>query len=242
MGRAAGDKSHYTFGLIGPDGALLPEHIELVSVTTVIKAILGGPPPEWGFKVAVDGVVDLLHDGLSLYGLEADEVKALLKQRDQTPWAIRNLGGIRGSRVHGFLEALAKGEPVSPQDGYEQATLDWFEANVAEVVGTEQVVWSLVHRFCGTIDLLYVDFDGMFRQTDLKTHKPRSIRKPASDADLLQLGGYEIAYAELHPEAPIYGSSVVCVTEDGRYLEDTRGALPQGFLAVLDLYRELQGR
>lgn len=259
MARAAGDKNYYRYVLQGADGTLYEDDtIDLPSVTHIIKSMFGGPPPEWGYKLALHGVAQAVSLGHSLPS-DPEELKQLLKDvGTPTPYSERDKGAVRGSRVHGYLEALAAWQqdafsglttptpmPV-PEDGYEAAVAEWWTQKRPRVIASEIRVRSPHRGYAGTTDLVweYGRTDAPTRViTDLKTHKPVSMKNPARVEDLLQNAAYRLAWNEDPRRADyIHETTVLVACEDGRWFEDTRNqGHEQAFLALLQLYRTLRG-
>ena len=224
MARAAGNANHYTFILKGRPNVT----IELPSVTTIIKGVMGGNfsgPAYWGFRLGVE------------YG-GGDYEEA--KRSEFAPNAQRDKAGARGTKVHEYLEMLASGEHRDPEDGYEQAVEKWWGEQTSagrSVVGCEVPLYSLKHGYAGTVDLILADDVGL-TFVDLKTHKP-----PARFEDHLQVAAYNLAYQEMHPDVvgPLPEDHLVLMAkEDGTYEESWQWINPHTFPKVIEVWREVK--
>lgn len=268
MPRAAGNTPHYRYELIDKtDGSIVKgEGIDLVSSTSVIKAVMGGSfsaAAWWGFKVAAGALLDV--DDLT--SPDVLELYESLKNTGIHPNSVRDKRGSSGSEAHGLLEnfALGKEDPRSKitaakaeSSGYQAAAVKWWNDQKPEnmsVILPEKRVRYFVNNipgqigFMGTGDL----FRGVqvgrskTRRTlvsevvDYKTHKPASKSKPAYPEDLVQLSSYRLAYSAM-AGIPVEDvrQRVVVLMEDGEYLEDTRSVDPRVFLAMLEIYWALE--
>ena len=114
---------------------------------------------------------------------------------------IMRKAGKEGTQVHEAVEKLVKGEEVSWMDNYGNAKYsqivwemilkfyDFWTTHTPELISTEEFVWSDVHRYAGTADLV-VKMDGEIWLLDLKTSN--SLHKSYD----LQLASYAKALEE----------------------------------------------
>jgi len=121
--------------------------------------------PEYKFVPSVTWVCSFYPKGIAFYRWLAD------KGWDESI-ALRDAAGARGSKVHSAVELLVRGESITIDsvflntmtgefeelgpDEYEAvvAFSNWFESVKPTVVGSDFTVWSDVHNYAGTVDLL----------------------------------------------------------------------------------------
>jgi hypothetical protein len=263
MPRAAGNKNYYEFVLRSASGRYLRNTtIQLPSVTTILGATLAKPMlVGWAYRftrdvasslaaMAVEGIInwgDLL-DTMS----DPDEFEAFLKENKLRPDDTKNERAEEGTAGHDFLEDLAKtfleggevaaqkkaGAMLSSSAGApeKKAIAGWWLDRNPQVERAEGVLFSLLHGFAGTVDLIWWDEDGNLVLTDLKTRKEGS---SAYDSDHLQCNAYEIAWNEWEPKH-IDRRTVLIARLDGTW-DEYEGSLDnQVFLDVLSVYKGLR--
>lgn len=259
VGRIAGDSDHYQFALVR-DGSkeLTAWGFQVPSVTSILTAVLGKPAgamAHWGYNLAIEGMLTLAQLG-DISGMTEEQAKEHLKAAEYSPNKVRDKAGDRGSNAHRLLELLANGYEHTVVgnlatftkdegaveaivlDGYCFGVIAWWDHEMAgwTAQAVEVPVWSMRHRFCGTIDLARRDDDsGFLELVDLKTHKPKTQAFPAYLADLFQLAAYRLAWSEVTGEMPAT-NQVLVVDEKGRYFTDTRMASTESFLLIRELY------
>ena len=192
--------------------------------------------------------VDMLLDTLS----DADMLDEYLKENRLRPDDVRDDAATRGSTEHGFLERLgAAGLETEgaaqqlAQDCLNSDTTNDFSKGIAgwwldrnpRVVASEIVLVSLTHRFCGSVDLVWLDDDGNLVVTDLKT---RGAGKGAYSSDHIQVGAYALAYEEMVGR-DVQRTTVLVVREDGTWLEEETTIPRQTFIDIANVYRALKG-
>lgn len=144
----------------------------LVGVTSILKlqdVLIGGDLAAWGGRLAA----------LHMEKHPGDVLGALLevsKARDI------------GTEVHGQIEAILLGQPVSPTERtapYVYAFSAFLAAERPDFLGVEQRVANLRHRYAGTFDFAAV-LRGAIALVDVKTGKSKPSHR-------LQLAGYAAA-------------------------------------------------
>jgi hypothetical protein len=204
------------------DGLTLP------SVSTILKVIAKPNLVAWARRTALETVRELLKEGLG--------VETALALAEVEPERQRDLAAQRGGLVHEAIAcALKKGSyAAGEEDPRVRAALGFLTDYGFDCVAVELMVWSLHHRYAGTIDLVGRQADGAPILTDWKTG---GIWPEAA----LQLGAYAIALEEM-TGCPVGEAYVVGLREKG--YEARRVNLPlakRAFLACLTLWRALRG-
>ena len=120
---------------------------------------------------------------------------------------IMRKAGKEGTQVHEAVEKLVVGEEVSWMDGFGNAKYsqivwemilkfyDFWTTHKPELISTEEFVWSDVHKYAGTADLV-VKMDGETWLLDLKTsnslHKSYDLQLAAYAKALEEVKGIKI--------------------------------------------------
>lgn len=267
MGRAAGDSPHYRFALVGGVG-----HIDLPSVTHighVLKDVLGFQAMAyWGFKLGVASQ----HPKVSVVPGGIDPLYEKAKKTDWSPIKQRDAAGERGTGSHDLSDAINRklvrldededGIRATGKFSLNKQEVEWTEELLSgylytaaryaidtedawECVFSEQTVWSLDHRFAGTLDLsrrstTWLPTDQGIEIVDYKTHKPASSENdgPSYIDDRVQLSAYALAVEEMGLGV-VRGTRVVLFGPDGNYEEDTRRVDPKVFLAMKEIHDEI---
>ncbi len=157
------------------------------------------------------------------------------------------------AKLQGKKQAGAKQTSFVPEE-YQLSAANWWLDNEAghdgKVIFPERPVWSLRYLYQGTLDLARewsttTPIATGLEVVDYKTHKPMEGRRkdgtyrpgegPARPEDLWQLAAYARAVEEL-ALGRVIGTRVVLLDSDGGYLEDTRRAPFEDFLAVKALH------
>lgn len=249
MGRPAKEGGgHYEWVLrrygAGPDPLEpvldLSSVIVLPSVTTIIGDVVAKHAlKNWAAKVTREGVAALFNEGKiesfdhekSLYGA--------LKDAGWTPDQKRDERSAEGTAVHEYLTTLARSDKaVAPSNLFETGILDWWLSFKPDPTAVDEVVWSLEHGFCGTLDLeAEVETPDGERRTyliDLKSRKPGD-RNTAYGSEHLQTAAYWLARGA----DPNVGTAALIVNGDGNYAwhpgNPARDA--QAFLHVLEVFK-----
>ena len=263
--RVAGNKSYYEFVLRNANTGRYDQNvsIRLDSVTTIIKSTLAAPQlVPWAYRVTRDniaGLVATVSDGQGpldkmLIDMlsDADMLDEYLKDNRLRPDDVRDEAATRGSTEHGFLERLGAAgletEGAAQQlaqdclssdktNDFSKGISGWWLDRNPRVVASEVVLVCLQYRFCGSVDLIWLDDDGQLVVTDLKT---RGAGKGAYSSDHIQVGAYAIAYEEMHGRM-VDRTSVLVVREDGTWLEEETTIPRQTFIDIANVYRALKG-
>lgn len=253
----AGNGDTYTLAVVPPSSVerLRAEgsttFVELDRVTSVIGKTLGkdGALMGWAYGIGLDAGLDAARAGLDLAGWDRDRLKAYAKDRGLTPWRKRDSAASRGTAAHYVAELAATGRREEAEAtlatldeevrGYASAALLYIDHLLAHgsdrIVGVERQLFSLVHRFAGTIDLLLADEDGSVTVVDFKTSRG------VYESHAVQLGAYAIAVEELGI-GRVKGGTIVLLREDGAYDAVPREPLPHAFLGLLQVYRALRAQ
>lgn len=239
--------------------------ISLPSVTTIINATVAKPAlVGWAYRSTRDSVAGLIDQLLqSDYGstpegrqevldalTDGDWLDELLKENALRPDDIKEEAGDRGTVAHAHLEDLCSayfaenGGPEAawslaesaPRHPWHVGVSRWWRAASPIPIKSETVLYSLRHRFCGTVDLVWHDIDNNLVITDLKSRGPD---RGIYETDHVQVCAYKIAYEEMTGEK-VDRTSVLVVREDGTYEEETTSIDPSVFLSVLDVYNLLR--
>jgi len=238
--RAAGDSSFYTWQLKGREGQC---DIRLPSVTSIIKACMGGSGPGmawWGYKLGMKALVD----HLDVVFPSEDELYDTIKKSRFNPNAQRDEAEDRGNKAHEYLEYLAMEAPApgDPQfydvtSEYEKGVFKWWQDHMPgwEVTACEIPVYSLKHAYAGTVDLVRRHIgNGTYQVLDLKTHKG-----DARFEDHVQVAAYDLALREMGVIPAGAEHAVLLAREDGTYHMSTRYVNPEVFLKLRDVYEEV---
>jgi hypothetical protein len=249
--RLAGNSTTYTFALLDKvTGEPTDKGFDLVSVTTVIKEVLGIPAGAMsysGFRVGLRGIIaypEAIVDATTM-----EELEAALKERGVSPNMSRDAAGARGSKAHEVLELLAAGERkkalieagAEMPTNYGGAAVHFWDEAVQPFIDSGEIlqvrsevpVWSLKNRYCGTLDLaiLWKEVDhvpghGGWEILDAKTHKPaKGFTLDGKGAgfisDAVQCRAYRMAWEEMGL-GPTIGQRTIVLRETGKWLEDKR--------------------
>jgi ATP-dependent exoDNAse (exonuclease V) beta subunit len=197
-------------------------------VSTILKVIAKPNLVSWARRTTLDTVRELLREGLS--------VEAALSLAEVEPERQRDLAAQRGGLVHEAIAcALKKGSyAAGEEDPRVRAALSFLTDYNLDCVAVELMVWSLHHRYAGTIDLVGRQADGVLTLADWKTG---GIWPEAA----LQLGAYAIALEEMTGRR-VERAYVVRLWEAGYEARQVNLSLARrAFLACLTLWRALRG-
>lgn len=259
--RIAGDGDYYTIHAINGAGIPVGKPYKLPSVTTILKALPKDGLQWWGYKMGlIEGrklaakhpiVVD------STTGEAIDDTEAFYEAAKKlgregaviTPSNSLKTAGVRGTDVHDYAEQLLKsGKPPKKEDvppeahGYVTALVSWYDKYVAhrnaEVVAVEVPVFSLDHRFAGTLDaiLKYKHADVThYEVVDFKTSKG------IYESHLIQVAAYRHAACEQGyiPEGVPVITNVARFGADGGFEVANSPFLVDDFLAVKQVWELL---
>jgi hypothetical protein len=180
--------------------------IKLPGVTTILSATMPKDGlVDWSARCGADEVIN--------YWTELRRLKPS-ERHDRVHHAYRHdrdTAARRGTEVHQLAEALNNDEPVRPPDelrGHVEAYRDWLDAFDVQPVkdGTELVVASRTHRYCGTVDLV-ADLASV--GVGLEIFEPsrwlieiKTTRSGVWPESALQACGYSRAEMYVHPDHP----------------------------------------
>lgn len=211
-------------------------------MTTITKVIPKGDAMTWwGFKLGIKAVADYVVETDDFPGGTVDEITDVLYERFKqekklTPKAVMEQGGAKGSNIHEYAEALfdpkrgpsflpAKAGLPPEEAGRLQSLVDWYHGKHIKapnmtppskmtVIAQEVPVFSLIHDFAGTLDLILQDpATGAYYLVDFKTSKGIYVDH------LLQVAAYEFAAKErgyLPADAVCYNVIVRCNQTGGK--------------------------
>ena len=213
----------------------IPNLGEVPSVTTITKQLdKSGPLVGWAKKVMGKYLLSHRDD----FPKDAEGVIKLAKQESRR---LSEEALEIGSNVHNCVEVHLKGHGV---DGLLQgdprivkpynAFLEWEKSNDFKLIEAEHKVWSLKHKFAGTLDIVG-RVAGRLYIVDLKTSA--SIYPEY----LLQVAAYKLAYEEM-TNKDLEGVGILRLDKGGAgsewrpyTLEETRAAALR-FLKLLDYW------
>jgi hypothetical protein len=138
----------------GRGHAYYADDVKLPGVTTIIGDTMPkGALVEWSARKAADEVIDYWEELAALLPSQRHARVQSAHRRD------RDAAAKRGTEIHTLAERLAQGETVTPPEeiaGHVEAYTDFLDAigPVPLLGGTELVVASRAHRYCGTVDLV----------------------------------------------------------------------------------------
>lgn len=249
MPRAAGDGKYYDLSILNIAGKPVGVPVHLVSVTTVLDAL-----PKflqwWGYKLGLTAGQELLATGEPLVGQDVDKLyekaKTLGRQlKVTTPSNVLKKAGQRGTDIHDIAESWFKeGRIPSPDEvpvehhGYVKALARWIDQLPPhEVIYTELPVFSLRHRYAGTLDLLvkFKDEIGSYAIIDFKTSKD------IYESALIQMAAYREAVYEmgLVPYSATCEATAVNLQANGEYKERDSNCTVEDFLRVKEVWEML---
>lgn len=239
MPRAAGNKGHYTLGLIDAKGVPTGDIFKFPSVTTVIDAVVATKKlHHWYYIQTVKGMAALMEKYGSNLPTDEESLRSLLTTEGLSPYGVRNKGGERGTKVHDDLEKLCAGKNVKKTDQNAPLLAWWEEKGLKPdmIVATETPLFSFKQGYAGTLDLVYVDpSDGKMVLADLKTSKH------IVWTQFLQLRAYEMAWLENGGQSIDRSIIVQANGELGEWHEWalTEEVPAELFQKVLDIYKSL---
>lgn len=254
--RVAGEGTHYELAILDGGGRAASVALKLPSVTTILKALPKYGLEWWGYRM---GLVEgrrmavappvpgdwTTMDEAAFY----DAVKKLGRDGGAvTPSNALTSAGSRGSDVHSIVERLftehevpVAADVVPELRGYRHALVKWYEEvlcpfDFKQVILCEKAIFSLDHRYAGTLDLLYVDDDGIYHVVDFKTSKA------VYESHLLQSTAYLQAAREMgliSPDGEARGE-VVRLGAKGDYEVQTSAFQIGDFLQVKAVWEWLE--
>lgn len=211
----------------------------------------------WGYKLGIQAALELAVKGqLPEVGEELDvEVveptyelakKLGREQEVTTPYNSLQKAGGRGTDIHKIAESFfQKGKIPSPKDvpeeyhGYVKALAGWWRiwstVHGAEIFCAEETVYSLTHRYAGTLDLILKMGDS-YSIIDFKTSKG------IYESHLLQVAAYQEAACEMGviPLGSRVSARVVRLGVDGVFEEQVSACTIEDFVKVKEVWTLLE--
>lgn len=236
---ATGD--HYQLAVINGVGQAVGKTVPLPSVTTILKAVSKGGLEWWGYKMGLLEARRLAKNGDTAIGMMSDDhfydfVKDLGRKGEaQTPSSALKTAGARGTNIHDIAESFFKeGRVPGPAEvpeqhhGYVKALASFITwLGDYELITAETPLFSLDHRYAGTVDLVLQQGD-RYVVADFKTSKA------IYETHLLQATAYAHAAQEMGlvpPQGPVE-AWVVRLGADGTYEVKKSNCAIEDFLGV----------
>lgn len=202
-------------------------------MTTVLQALAKPALVPWAARTAAEAVLD----DPATYDTVEKAAAAVYSKRDTA--------ADRGSLIHGFAEATARGAEIDlagvPEDarGHAQAFLAWTRAMRPTPLFTEANVYSDAHAYAGTTDLIAAFPDRQVRLVDFKTtgdlYREVALQLEAyRRADFIVPHVGEPRRIILPPAAE---TAAVLLRADGTYEHRTMRGDLETFLALLRVWR-----
>lgn len=162
---------------------------KIKGVTTMMRG-LGGPPESYFTEYTAGHAVDNW-DRLSAMPVAArlKEIAGATKDRFKT-------ASVKGTRVHGLAERLAKGEEVPVPDdirGYVEACLQFINDYDLEVIATEAALFSRKYKYAGSGDLFGTALKPLATERTRTLIDWKSTSKEPWGSVAFQLSGYRYA-------------------------------------------------
>jgi hypothetical protein len=206
-------------------------------------------------------MIEILSDG--------DWLEEFLKENELRPDDVALEAAVIGVERHALMEELGKlalgpsedadtakaRVMLESEDGHERAIADWWLTRDPDVVASEVTLVSRRHWYAGTCDLVWYDGDRL-TITDLKNRKadaPCAVDHRTEEAadrchithsyetDHIQVGAYDIAWNEEHPQQQAVRKTVLVAKADGRWVEDEVHLDSSIFLDYLSAWNKLKG-
>jgi len=213
----------------------------LVSVSTALQAVAKPALIGWAREAALQAVRQLLLEGAKGPWLPCDPatVDDLIARAREAALARRDEAAAMGTALHRLIEEHIWGrEPVVPPQLSQAyaAYLGWEQKTDMMVLLAELPIYSLQHRYAGTVDAIGLREGGIVA-LDWKSSGGIYIEHA------LQVAAYAHALEEM-TGLPVQEAWVVRLSKEeprfeARRVRDWRRAL-EGFLAALTLFRHLR--
>lgn len=226
---------------------------KLTGVTTIIGVLDKPALISWAANCAVDFIKENSDTGKKgvddfwTYSIKEEKLNEA-----RTAWAKkRDKAGDIGTQCHAWIEQYAKSKinntDYTPQYESDQVKkmvekfIDWADTNKVKFLLSEQKLYSEVHWYAGTVDLV-VEIDGKKYVADIKTAKDVYV------TNFIQMGGYDIALKELGKAKDLAGYIVVNIPKEldkdgnAKIKVETKENVSEyqnAFLHCLALYRML---
>jgi hypothetical protein len=265
MPRAAGTGTNYNFVLFNASSGRYDRDVSIAlpSVTTIIGEVLAKPfLLPWYYRTTRDyiaGVVSVLAESEATDAeivdtlSDGDMLEEYLADNRLRPMDTRDDAALVGTEHHEFLEHLAEAfnqdeeaaQRVAQRmlnndnaQGHARAIAGWWLDTNPKVVESESVLYSLQHKFAGSCDLIWEDDKGRLVLMDLKNRKEGG---GVYDSDRIQVGGYEVAWNEMHHGQTIDVTSILIARADGTWVYEEVTTPSDTFLHLREVYRILKG-
>lgn len=124
------------------------------------------------------------------------------------------------------------------------AFIAWFKENDVEIIDIERIIYSREYDYAGRFDAI-LRINGKIYLIDFKTSNPsREFQEGVYPENFAQLGGYDIAYTEEHPDVEVEGHAIFNLSKKNgklsiKYSED-RDLNREFFLMALGTKRGMQ--
>jgi len=230
------------------DGKLLSGVTSVIDGTSSKQNLI-----QWAADMAVDYVKD---NATGVIGADDWYVKDhVLEEARKAHTRKKENAATKGTDTHALVEEYVKkciattgGVPaLLPDNEVIQPFVDWAQRRVMQFICSEQRVFSEKKATAGTLDIAYIDKDGLFTLGDVK-----SFPKLWSVDPYHQLGGYAGMWRELTGDCPQRTSVIkICDPQDPRlkkygtkaFMVYERNAVEEDIAAFdmrLSLYRSMQ--
>jgi hypothetical protein len=207
-------------------------------VTTVLKTINKPALMPWAAKMGSEYLVKELKPGTTVDELDIDRlakgIKSAYRQKADNSANI-------GTLAHDWCEKYIIGEfpdaPTNPDlNNISQAFVEFVSKHHIDVIHTERKLYSRIHNFAGTADLIAM-FDGELAILDYKT-----TASGIYNEHFFQLGAYSIAYKEETGKQPVL-HVIVNVNKHGELKVEVNDNVlrnEEAFKSVLSLTKYLE--
>lgn len=250
MPRMVGNSDYYEISLLTSEGRAKGPRVKLPSVSTILKALPKDGLDWYGYKLGIQAMMEV-HPGIALpEEIEGryEEIKKLGREgKVSTPYNQLQKAGDRGTDVHDVAEyLLLNGQPPPKAEidaeilPYVEGMWNWYKAGKPtwdEVITVESPVFSLEHRYAGTLDgILHAKEVNAYWLIDFKTSKG------IYESHLIQVVAYAHAAIEcglLPPGATIW-PTVVRLGKDGTFENQQSSYTFDDFLKVKAVWEVLQ--
>lgn len=207
------------------------------SVTTILSVIAKPALINWSANMAADYFKAQIAPGISY---DEIQLNTIWKEAKSAHYKKKVETGDIGTFVHNWVENYIKGidQPVPTNDGLRESTerfLKWQTDHKVKFLASEQVVYSRVHNYSGTLDFICT-IGGRLVLGDLKTSSG------IYDEYWLQTAAYRQARTEEYPQEKYVGQAIIRIGRDGdfEFVEsDDYQTHINGFIAALELHKVL---
>lgn len=161
----------------------------------------------WAARMAVESMQEVIQPGVIYDEIQLKNAFALAKKAH---WQRKTDAGTAGTLVHQWVSDYIQGKnPKMPINAQLNASvnqfLKWVEEHDVKFLLSEQMVYSKIHKFVGTLDFI-CKYEGKMYIGDLKTNKNIYYNSMGS-----QVAAYKIAREEEFPNEKYEGGLIVRV-------------------------------